>query len=442
MTTTLLRGSILDFPDAAPNAAEIAEEHARHIEDGVLAIENGRIAGVLDVDAARAANWDVDGAIDHRGRLIVPGLVDAHVHFPQIDMIGAWGEQLIGWLERHTFPQEHRHAEPAFSEEQAGHFVDQLLAHGTTTAVCYATVHPGSVDALFEAARARGMRLVAGKVLMDRNAPPQLCDTAERGYEDSAALIERWHGLDRLTYAVTPRFAPTSTPEQLEAAGALCKRHPDVLMQTHLSENLGEIEWVKSLYPDRIDYTDVYDHFGLLGPGALFGHGIHLSAREREVLSASGSKVVFCPSSNLFLGSGLIDLDALDGAGVDVPIASDVGGGTSLSMLATAADGYKIAQLRGQRFDPFRALYQLTLGNARSLGMGAHIGNFEVGKEADLVVLDPQATPLLARRTRNCEALADLVFALMIFGDDRVVHETRLLGTRAGPALEPAQEVA
>ena len=259
MTTTLLRGSILDFPDAAPNAAEIAEEHARHMEDGVLAIENGRVAGVLDVDAARAANWDVDGAIDHRGRLIVPGLVDAHVHFPQIDMIGAWGEQLIGWLERHTFPQESHHAESAFSEEQAGHFVDQLLAHGTTTAVCYATVHPGSVDALFEAARARGMRLVAGKVLMDRNAPPQLCDTAESGYEDSAALIERWHGLDRLTYAVTPRFAPTSTPEQLEAAGALCKRHPDVLMQTHLSENLGEIEWVRSLYPDRIDYTDVYD---------------------------------------------------------------------------------------------------------------------------------------------------------------------------------------
>ncbi|MEE4299342.1 MAG: guanine deaminase [Pseudomonadales bacterium] len=428
MAATLLRGSILDFPDATPPARAVTAAHARFHEDGVLALEDGRVAGLLETPAARAAGWDVDGAVDHRGRLIVPGFVDAHVHFPQVDMIGAWGEQLMGWLERHTFPAEARHADRSFSERQAGFFLDALLAHGTTTAVCYATVHAHSADALFAAAERRRMRLVAGKVLMDRNAPPELLDTARSGAADSEALIDRWHGRGRLGYAVTPRFAPTSTPAQLEAAAELCRAHPGVLMQTHLSENEGEIGWVRELFPERRDYTDVYHHYGLLGPHALLGHGIHLSDAELSVLAGTGSHVVFCPSSNLFLGSGLLDLDRLDAAGVDVALATDVGAGTSLSMLATAAAGYEVLQLRGQRFDPFRALYQLTLGNARSLGMAASIGNFETGREADLAVLDPQATTLLARRTADCEALADRLFALMVFGDDRVVAETRVLG--------------
>lgn len=442
--TTLLRGSILDFPDATPSAPDVGASDARFLEDGVLAIDAGHVAGLLETAAARAAGWDVDGAVDHRGRLIVPGFIDAHVHFPQVDMIGAWGEQLMGWLERHTFPAEARHADRAFSEEQAEHFLDALLAHGTTTAVCYATVHAHSADALFAAAEQRRMRLVAGKVLMDRNAPAELCDTAASGAADSEALIRRWHGTGRLGYAVTPRFAPTSTPAQLEAAAELCRTHPGVLMQTHLSENTGEIAWVRELFPERRDYTDVYHHFGLLGPGALLGHGIHLSDAELAVLAETGSHVVFCPSSNQFLGSGLLDLERLDAAGVDVAIASDIGAGTSLSMLATAAAGYEVLQLRGQRFDPFRALYQLTLGNARSLGMAAHIGNFEPGREADLVVLEPQATPLLARRMVDCEDLADRIFAFMVFGDDRVIAETRILGEIAArrDAGAPREEVA
>jgi guanine deaminase len=442
MTRRLLRGAVLHFPDATPGAPEVGPAHGRHLEDGVLAIEDGRIAGLEDVRTARGMGWDVDAAEDRRGCLIMPGFIDTHVHFPQVDMIGAWGEQLIGWLERHTFPAEARHADPAFSAAQAAHFLDALLAHGTTTAVAYATVHASSADALFAAAAERRMRLFAGKVLMDRNAPAELCDTAAEGHADSAALIARWHGHDRLGYAVTPRFAPTSTPEQLEAAADLCRAHPDVLMQTHLSENEGEIAWVRELFPERRDYTDVYDHYGLLGPRALLGHGIHLSAAEREVLAGTGSHVVFCPSSNLFLGSGLLDLAALDAAGVDVPIASDVGGGTSLSMLATAADGYKVLQLRGQHFDPFRAAYQLTLGNARALGIEDRVGNFEIGREADLVVLDPTARPLLARRARDCEDLADLLFALMVFGDDRVVAETRVLGEVAGPRTHDDTEAA
>ena len=442
MERRLLRASFLDFPDTTPAAPHVGAGHARHLEDGVLAVEDGRVAGLEDVRTARSMGWDVDAAEDRRGRLVLPGFIDAHVHFPQVDMIGAWGEQLIGWLERHTFPAEARHADPAFSVAQAGHFLDALLAHGTTTAVAYATVHASSADALFAAAADRRMRLFAGKVLMDRNAPAELCDTAAKGHADSAALIARWHGHGRLGYAVTPRFAPTSTPEQLEAAADLCRSHPDVLMQTHLSENEGEIAWVRELFPARRDYTDVYHHHGLLGPRALLGHGIHLSDAERAVLAETGSHVVFCPSSNLFLGSGLIDLDALDEAGVDVALASDVGGGTSLSMLATAADGYKVLQLRGQRFDPYRAAYQMTLGNARSLGIEQHVGNFEIGREADLVVLDPAARPLLERRTRDCDDLADLLFALMVFGDDRVVAETRILGEVAGARSPTDTEAA
>ena len=435
MTDALLRGSILHFPAATtPGAASVSAEHAVFHEDGVIAIQAGRIAGCESASTARTLGWSVDDAIDHRGCLLLPGFIDAHVHFPQVEMIGAWGEELIGWLERHTFPAEARHADRAFAAAQAERFCDALLAHGTTSAVVYATSHPGSADALFEAAQTRRMRLWAGKVLMDRNAPEALRDTPQSAWDDSSALIERWHGTDRLGYAVTPRFAPTSTPEQLDVAAALCRENPGVLMQTHLSENAAEIAWVRELFPERRDYTDVYDHHGLLGPEALLGHGIHLSDTEIAVLAERGAHVVFCPSSNLFLGSGLLDLARLDEAGVDVALASDVGGGTSLSMLSTAADGYKVLALRGQRFDPFRAVYQMTLGNARSLGADRRIGSFDTGREADLVVLDPSRRPLLDARVRDCDDLADLLFAYLVLGDDRVVAETRVLGAVATTA--------
>lgn len=432
----LLRGSILHFPDATPGGPDVRAEHIEFLVDGVLRIEDGRIAGLLSAEAARDANWPLDKAIDYRGQLIMPGFIDAHVHFPQVDIIGAWGEQLITWLERHTFPAEMRYADAGVARAHAGFFLEELLRHGTTTAVVYATSHAASADALFAAADARQLRLAAGKVLMDRNAPAALLDTAESGYADSTDLIRRWHGRGRLAYAVTPRFAPTSTPEQLESARRLCAEHPDVLMQTHLSENRAEIEWVRELFPDAEDYTDVYDRYGLLGPRSLMGHGIHLSDRELGVLAERGSKIVFCPSSNLFLGSGLLDLARLDAAGVEMALATDVGGGTSLSMLATAADAYKVLQLQGQTLDPMRALYQITLGNARAIGMDAHIGNFELGREADLVVVNPRSRRLLARRADRSETLADLLFALMVMGDDRVIEQTFVLGAPVLPRAE------
>lgn len=432
----LLRGAILHFPDSTPAGPGVGLSHAQFLADGILAIEDGRIAGLRAAEDAQAAGWDLTRATEHRGHLLMPGFVDAHVHFPQVDVMGAWGEQLITWLERHTFPAEARYADPAMARAHAGFFLDELLRHGTTTAAVYATSHPASAEALFAAADARAMRLAAGKVMMDRNAPDNLRDTAESSYTDSAALIERWHGKGRLVYAVTPRFAPTSTPEQLAAAGRLVAEHEGVLMQTHLSENEAEIAWVKELYPERRDYTDVYDHYGLLGPRSLLGHGIHLSDAELAVIAERGAHVVFCPTSNTFLGSGLLDLGRLDAAGVDVALATDVGGGTSLSMLTTAAEAYKVLQLQGQKLDPLRAAYQITLGNARAMGMASSIGSFDIGKEADVVVLDPRGQRLLARRTERAETLADLLFALMVLGDDRAVAQTYVMGAPMLPRGE------
>lgn len=427
----LLRGAILHFPDATPEGARVRRHHAEFLPDGVLRIENGRITDLAPAAAAASRGWQLDDAVDHRGRLLVPGFIDTHVHFPQLEIMGAWGEQLIGWLERHTFPMEQRFADPAYAAAQAEVFLDELLRRGTTTAAVYASSHRASAEALFAAASARHLRLIAGKVLMDRNAPAPLCDSAGSGVRDSRELIQRWHGRDRLGYAITPRFAPTSTPAQLLAAGELLAEyaeHEGVLLQTHLAENHDEIAWVRELFPDAQDYTDVYDRYGLLGPRSLLGHGIHLNDRELEVLAARRSVVVFCPSSNLFLGSGLLDLARLEGAGVRTALATDVGGGSSLSMLTAAADAYRVLQVQGQSLDPLAALYRITLGNARALGLDGQLGNFAPGREADLVVLDAGAPTLLARRAEHCETPADLLFAHMLLGDERSVAQTYILG--------------
>lgn len=435
---TLLRGAILHFPDATPEGARVERRHAEYLPDGVLRIVDGRVAGLAPAAAAAGLGWPLDDAVDHRGRLIVPGFIDAHVHFPQLEVMGAWGEQLIGWLERHTFPMEQRFADPDYAAERAETFLDELLARGTTSAAVYASSHRASAEALFAAAASRRLRLFAGKVLMDRNAPAALCDSAESGARDSRALIEQWHGRDRLGYAITPRFAATSTPAQLRAAGELLAAHADVLLQTHLAENQDEIAWVRELFPEARDYTDVYDHFGLLGPRTLLGHGIHLSDEELEVLAARRAVIVFCPSSNLFLGSGLLDLARLEAAGVRTALATDVGGGSSLSMLAAAADAYRVLQLQGQSLDPLDALYRITLGNARALGIERHVGNFAPGREADLVVLDASVPSLLAHRAEHCEAPADLLFAHMMLGDERSVTQTYILGEPVLPASVPA----
>jgi guanine deaminase len=335
-------------------------------------------------------------------------------------------------LQKYTFVEEQKFADPAHADKVARFFLDELFRQGTTTAMVYCTVAPESVEAFFTEAERRGARMIAGKVMMDRNAPPALTDTPQRGYDESKALIEKWRGAGRLGYAITPRFAITSSREQLEAAGALAREYPDAHVQTHLSENHAEIAWAKELHPEARDYLDTYERAGLLGPKSVFGHCIHLEPREIEALSAHRGVAAFCPTSNLFLGSGLFDEEGLDAAGVRIALATDVGGGTSYSLLQTANEAYKVLQMRRQSWPAYQAFYQLTLGNARALGLEDQIGRLEAGFEADLVVLDSRATPAMAHRMESIEGdLAEELFVLMTMGDDRAVAETYVAGMRA-----------
>ena len=424
---TLLRGRLLTF-HADP--AETEDNH-RYIEDGALVVENGRIAA-LGRYSDLAAPEMVE--IDHRPNLILPGFIDPHIHFPQVQVIASWGVQLLDWLNRYTFPAEARYADPAHAEPMASAFLDLLLAHGTTTACAFATVHPASVDALMSAAEARSMMMLAGKVMMDRNAPDYLRDTPQSGYDDSKRLIARWHGRDRLRYAISPRFAITSTPEQMAAAGALVSEYPDLSIQTHLSENHAEIELTLSLYPHARDYLDVYETYGLVGPKTLLGHCIHLTPREIAKMAETGASAVFCPTSNLFLGSGLFDAEGLRRAGIVTAVATDVGGGTSYSQLQTLNEAYKVMQMRGQRLHPLAAFHWITRGNALALGLANRIGSLQAGGDADLVVLDARATPAMALRAQRIESLAEELFLLQILGDDRAIAQTYVAGRPMKPA--------
>ena len=421
MTMTLLRGRVLDF-HADP--AETADNH-RLLDDGAILIQDGRIVAVGDHAAIRR---DDAHEIDHRPHLILPGFIDPHIHFPQVQVIASWGAQLLDWLQSYTFPEEARFADPTHAQRVAGAFLDLLLAHGTTTACAFASSHPASVDALFTAAEARGMALLTGKVMMDRGAIPALHDTAQSSFDDSQALIARWHGRGRLGYVITPRFAITSTPAQLDAAGALARAHPHLHIQTHLSENLAEIDHTLSLYPDARDYLDVYDRHGLLGPRSLMGHAIHLTAREIARMAETGTRAIHCPTSNLFLGSGLFDDGGLRQAGVVTGVATDVGGGTSYSMLQTLAEAYKIAQMRGNSLDPLATFHWATRGNAIALGMQDRIGTLAPGSDADLVVLDSRATPAMAIRAERVRTLAEELFLLQTLGDDRAIAQTYVAG--------------
>ncbi|MGQ0655512.1 MAG: guanine deaminase [Betaproteobacteria bacterium] len=421
-----LRGELVSFEDDPRRSP-----HALcHYADGLLVVRGGRIAEVGDAAALLPRLAPGFPLEDHRGRLILPGFVDSHVHYPQAGVIASHGERLLGWLERYTFPAERAFADAEVAREAAEFFLDELLRNGTTSAAVFCTVHAASAEALFGAAHARRMRMAAGKVLMDRNCPEYLRDTAQSGYDESKALIGRWHGEDRLAYAVTPRFAPTSTEAQLESAGALLREHPGVLMQTHLAENREEVAWVRELFPSARSYTDVYHRFGLLRPGAVLAHGIWLEDAERACLAESGAAIAFCPSSNLFIGSGLFPYRTTQAAGVRIGLGTDVGGGTSFSMLQTMQDAYKVTQLAGERFDALDGYYLATLGAARALGMDNAVGSLAPGREADLVVLDPAATPLLARRTARAETLEEKLFALMMLGDDRAVAATYVLGEK------------
>jgi guanine deaminase len=422
-----LRGEIVSFDDDPRTS-----EHAlRHFADGLVVLEEGRVASVGDAAALLPALPPATPVEDYRGRLILPGFVDLHVHYAQTDIIASHGEQLPGWLERYAFPAERGFGDPRLARETAEFFLGELLRNGTTCAAVYATVHPQSADAIFAAAAARRMRLIAGKVMMDRNCPAFLCDTAQSSYDESKALIARWHGRGRLAYAVTPRFAATSSEAQLEAAGSLLREHPGVLMQTHVAENRDEVALVRRLFPSARNYVDVYDRFGLLASPAVLAHGIWLDDAERLRLAAGGAAIAFCPSSNLFLGSGLFSYAKCHAAGVCAGLATDVGAGTSLSMLRTMHEAHKVAQLLGEPFDALDGFYLATLGAARALGKAEAIGSIAPGREADLVVLDPAATPLMARRMARAETLEERLFALMMLGDERAVAAAYVLGEAA-----------
>ncbi len=421
-----LRAPVLHCLDDPTQAGDRAWEY---YPDGLLWVQGGRIQRLEHASAAAMAELPAGVAVEALpDRLIIPGLVDAHIHYPQTEMIAAYGGKLLDWLNTYTFPVEAKFGDAGYASAMARFFLRELLRNGTTTALVFGTVHPTSVSALFQAAHELNLRLIAGKVLMDRNAPEALCDSAETGYQESVALIERWHRVGRLGYAVTPRFAPTSSPRQLRKIGELLREYPDVYLHTHLAESREEVAWVQQLFPDARHYLDVYDRYGLVGERSLFAHGIHLCDDACQRLGQAGSGVVHCPTSNLFLGSGLLNLQRLRGYGVKLAVGTDVGAGTSFSLFRTLDEAYKVQQLQGLSLSPMQGLYLATLGGARALGMGHLIGSLQPGREADFLVLDPAATPLLALRMARCRDIVEQVFVLNTLADDRVVQRTYAAG--------------
>ena len=433
-STRAIRGSLLDVAKVVNNPEDI-ENNIRYVEDGLLVVQDGKILYSGSWENGQQYLSDNVRVHDYRNKLIIPGFIDTHIHYPQMEMVGAYGEQLIEWLNTYTFPTERKYANRHYASEMAGHFVKELLGNGITTSMIFGTVHPQACDALFTEASHYNMRMIAGKVMMDRNAPEDLLDTPQSSYDDSKALIEKWHGNGRMQYAITPRFAPTSTREQLEVAMALRNEFPDCYMQTHLSENRNEVEWVKELFPERKGYLDVYDHYGLTGNKSVFAHCIHLTDDEFRLLGDTGSTISFCPTSNLYLGSGLFKLRQAQRDNVKIGMATDVGAGTTFSMMRTLGEAYKVMQLQQEKLSAFESFYLATLGSAHSLSMDSQIGNLDAGKEADFLVIDPVATQLQQLRWDNSNTLAEKLFMLMTLGDDRNIYHTyvdgRLVYTRS-----------
>lgn len=423
---TLHLGQTLRF-DGDPFVDGLAA--ARHETRGALLVENGKFQAVGPAADLRAAYPWAD-QVDHGDGLLLAGFVDAHAHYPQTGIIASWGKRLIDWLNSYTFPEEMRFGDRAYADEVAGRYLDLLLANGTTSVCSYCTIHPTSVDAFFSAAAERNMRVLGGKTCMDRNAPEGLQDDAKSAYDDSRRLLEHWHGRGRASYVITPRFSPTSTPEQLEALGTLWAENPDCLMQTHLSEQLDEIEWVKGLYPQARDYLDTYESFGLLGEKGLYGHAIHLEAREKAKLREVGASLIHCPTSNTFIGSGLFDMAGLKSAGQIVGLATDTGGGSSFSMLRSMAAAYEIGQLRGTPLHAAELLWLATAGSARALHLDNSIGNLGVGMEADFIVMNLGSTPAIAQRSSRAQDIWESLFATIMMGDDRAISETYVAGSR------------
>ncbi|WP_370401909.1 guanine deaminase [Sulfitobacter sp. JB4-11] len=433
---TLITGPLLRF---AGDPFATSWENAVLIDtDGAVLVEAGFIRAVGSAGALATAHPDVTRVHFGPDHLICPGFVDAHVHYPQTAIIASWGKRLIDWLNTYTFPEEMRLSDPDYAKAIASRYLDLVLTHGTTTVASYCTIEPHSVDALFDAAAGRNMRIVAGKTCMDRNAPDGLRDTAQSAYDDSKALIDRWHGTGRAHYAITPRFTPTSTPDQLAALGALWAERPDCLMQTHLSEQIDEISWVRELHPQARDYLDTYEAHGLLGERGLYGHAIHLEPREIDRLAETGAALVHCPTSNTFIGSGLFDMTGLTARGIPVGLATDTGGGSSFSMLRTMAAAYEIGQLRGTPLHAAQLMWLATAGSARSLHLGDQIGTLAQGFEADICVLNLASTPAIAQRVDQASGFWEAVFATIMMGDDRAVAGVWVAGERQPAASATA----
>jgi guanine deaminase len=427
----VLRGRVLTFIEEPQGRDDTASY--RYIEDGAVVIgDDGRIIMIGAFDAKAATGLEI---IDHRPHLILPGLIDPHIHFPQMQVIGAYAGGLLEWLNTYTFVEEQRFGDAAHATRIASRFFDELIRHGTTTAAAYCSVHPQSVDAFFSEAEKRDMLMVGGKVMMDRNAPEALRDTPQSGYDHTKAGIAKWHGRGRAHYAITPRFAITSTHEQMAMAEALAREYPDLHIQTHVSENLAEIAFASELFPNYGDYVGIYEKFHLLGPKTLLGHCIHLSHRETEVIAATRSVAVFCPTSNLFIGSGLFDYDRQHQHGVRIATATDVGGGSSYSMLRTMDEGYKVIALNGEKLNPLASFWQMTRGNAEALSIADRAGTLEPGTDADVVVLDSSATAGMRLRMETVETLAEELFLLQTLGDDRSVEEVYVAGRPAKSIL-------
>jgi len=424
----IYRGELLHFL-ADPSTVEL-ENSYEYFTDAIIIIKNGLVEKLGHAHELLPTLPYKAEVIHYTDGLIMPGFIDTHVHYPQTEMIASYGEQLLEWLENYTFPAEKQFSDLNHGIKVAEFFMSQMLSAGTTTALVFGTVHKASVDAFFSVAEKRNLRMICGKVLMDQNCPDDLSDTPETGYTDSKALIEKWHNRGRLQYAITPRFAPTCSTEQLNQAGRLLKEYPSVYLQTHLSENKNEIEWVKSLFPDSKNYLDVYDKSHLLGRRSVFAHGVHLHNEECQRLADTGSAIAFCPSSNLFLGSGLFNLKQAETFKVNIGMGSDIGAGTTFSMLSTLNEAYKTQQLRGDKLSPFKSFYLATLGGAIALDLEGTIGNFVKGAEADFIVIDTKATPLMQRRMQHCKTLTEQLFILSMLGDERHVKATHIMGER------------
>ena len=423
----IIEGRILSFEESPFN---------RDFDVSSLKLDKKRIFvvdGIIDcigpVDFKKPEFQDIE-VIDYGDHLISAGFVDAHVHYPQTAIIASWGKRLIDWLNIYTFPEEIRFKSLEYASEIAARYIDLSLSNGTTTMASYCTIHPESVDAFFESAAIKNMCVVGGKTCMDRNAPGDLCDTAKSAYDDSKVLLQKWHKKGRAHYAITPRFSPTSTPDQLSALGSLWSEFPECLMQTHLSEQVDEIDWVRKLFPKARDYLDTYETFGLLGERGVYGHAIHLETREIDRLSEVGASIIHCPTSNTFIGSGLFDVKELASRSIKLGLATDIGGGSSFSMLRTMAGAYEVAQLKGVALHPAQLMWLATQGSAKALNLDNQIGNIAPGMAADFVVLDLSSTPAISQRSTRANDVWEELFPTIMMGDDRAIAATYIAGKK------------